>query len=405
LSLHHDSRSQSDLQQQQDVVIVGGGPAGALTAYLLARQGRRVTLLEAAPRVARKICGEYLCPPGVELLEELGLRHVASGRELTGMRVVSPEGRVLTPSFPSRGARPSRGLGLNRAEFDRALLELASSAGATVLMGRRTRAVERTSQGWQVHSERSSETEVHRGALLVGADGRRSVVARALGLRQETACDRVALHGHFHRSERNAALGEMHLLRDGSYIGVDPTGDHEVNVSLVCSATRLRALGGPRLTLQHYLAAARDYSERYGSFPDEAELRAVSPVTHRVRASTLPGLALVGDAAGFIDPLTGEGIYSALRGARALADALADATAFDAAGLAGPLRRYAGARHALFDPKWRLHRGFQWLLGRPRLVEHTGRFLARRPQRADAFLGIIGNVYRPFEGLVRTFAA
>jgi flavin-dependent dehydrogenase len=312
---------------------------------------------------------------------------------------------VLTASFPPRGNRPSRGLALNRQLFDRQLLELAAGAGATVLMGHRLRSLERTARGWQVQIEHSRGVEVRRATLLVGADGRRSVVARALGLRQEVARDRVALHGHFHRSERNGNRGEMHLLRDGSYIGVDPTGDHEVNVSLVCSASRLRELGGPRGTLQRYLSMAGDYQARYGPYPQEAALRAVSPLTHRVSAAIAPGAALVGDAAGFVDPLTGEGIYTALSGARALADALAGATAFDSPGIDAALLRYTDARRVLIEPKWRLHRGFQWLLDRPRLLEQTGRFLARRPRRGDAFLGIIGNVYRPFEGLVRTLVA
>ncbi|MBK7857819.1 MAG: FAD-dependent oxidoreductase [Archangiaceae bacterium] len=390
---------------QADAVVVGGGPAGALTAYLLARQGRRVTLLEAASRVERKLCGEYLCPRGVELLEGLGLSEVAVGRELVGMRVVSPQGRVLTPTFPPHDGRPSRGLALNRQLFERALLARASAAGATVLMGRRLRGLERTSAGWHLRVEHGASSEVHRGALLVGADGRRSTVAGALGLRLQAAGDHVALHGHFHRAERNSDRGEMHLLSDGSYLGVDPTGDHEVNVSLVCSARHLRELGGPRPALRHYLALARDYHARYGPYPHHAQLRAVSPVTHRVSACTVSGAALVGDAAGFIDPLTGEGIFSALWGARALADALACAPAFDPESLETGLREYAAARRVGLEPKWRLHRGFQWLLERPRLIERAGRFLAHRPKRADAFLGVIGNVYRPLEGLVRTLAA
>jgi 2-polyprenyl-6-methoxyphenol hydroxylase-like FAD-dependent oxidoreductase len=406
LSILRTAGSAPGIRRTDDeVVVVGAGPAGALTAYLLARQGRRVMVLEAAAEVERKVCGEYLCPRGVELLEELGLRGLAAGRELVGMRVVSPDGRVLTPSFPSRSGRASRGLALNRQHFERGLLELASAGGATVRMGRRVRALERTARGFELRVDHAAGAEAYRASLVVGADGRRSAVARTLGLRLPVPCDRVALHGHFHHSERNSHRGEMHLLADGAYIGVDPTGQHEVNMSLVLSARRLRALGGTREALQHHLSAARDYHARYGPFPQAARLRAVSPVAHRVAACAVPGAVLVGDAAGFVDPLTGEGIYYALWGAYALAQSLAGVRLSDPSAVKAALRRYADARSAVVEPKWRLHRGFRWLLERPKLVEHAGRFLARRPRRADALLGVIGNVYRPVEGLLRTFAA
>ncbi len=364
-----------------------------------------MTLLEAAAHVGRKVCGEYLCPQGVELLEQLGLYRLARGRPLVGMRIVTPKGRVLTPSFPSRAGRPSFGLALNRQHFERELLELATRAGVGVLPGRRLREVKRVNDRWELRVDGPHGVELHRPQLLVGADGRRSAVARALGPRQDVSCERVALHGHFHYAEGTADRGEMHLLHDGAYIGVDPTGEHEVNVSLVCAAARVRALGGARGALEHHLAAAGDYHARYGAFPHSSAVKAVSPVSHRVKASIAEGAALVGDAAGFVHPLTGEGIFYALWGARALAEALSTVRTSDTAALDGALRRYAQARRAVVEPKWRLHHGFQWLLDRPRLIEHTSRFLAKRPRRADAFLGIIGNIYRPLEGLARTLTA
>src|SRR5581483_10608846 len=177
-----------------------------------------------------------------------------------------------------------------------------------------------------------------------------------------------------------------------------PTGDHELNVSLVCDARRLEGRGA-RATLGRYLAASADFSRRFGAFPDHAPLRAVSPVSHRVRAVVDESVALVGDAAGFVDPLTGEGIYHALWSAAALGHALAGVSALEPRALHTALGRYARERGRELGGKRRMNRAFQWLIRRPHLVEGTARYIAKKSSRAEAFLGTVGNIYRPFEGL------
>jgi flavin-dependent dehydrogenase len=173
-------------------------------------------------------------------------------------------------------------------------------------------------------------------------------------------------------------------------------------VSLVCAARSVRERGGARATLDHYLRAAPDYHARHGRFPEEAAVRAVSPITHHVRSSVAPGVALVGDAAGFLDPLTGEGIYQALFGARALSASLTAASSFAPGELEQALRRYSRARGRGLSLKRHLNQYFQAVIRRPDQVERLARALAGSTRRADAFLGTIGNVYGPVEGLVRT---
>src|SRR5688572_3446641 len=136
----------SDLQTSCEILIVGGGPAGALAALLLVKAGRAVTLIEALPVVGERVCGAYLCPAGVALLDELGLRaEVASDmRPLLGMVLVSPKRKRLQTRFPSHENFPDFGISLRRPEFDNALLRKAAQCGATICMGKRLQGLQRT---------------------------------------------------------------------------------------------------------------------------------------------------------------------------------------------------------------------------------------------------------------------
>jgi len=351
-----------------DVLIVGAGPAGSMAALKFARAGEKVLLIEAAAQLTRKVCGEYLCPAGVELLKSEGLEHITRRfLPIHGMDLFSARGTRVCTKFPA-----GLGLAVNRLEFDSALLEEARQAGAEIRMGTRLESLEQ-----------------FKAQLLVGADGRSSTVSRLLDNDVKIPGQRVALHCTLDSRRTNSRVGEMHLFEDGAFIGLDPTGPLEMNFSLVCEGSEIKKRGGPRGTLQHYIGQSTDLSTRFPALPAGAKVEAVFPVTHKVKSVTpRPNVALIGDAAGFVDPLTGEGIYNGLLTAKLLSEA-------------ATLREYARGHRQQLAQKIRLNEAFQFVIRRPKLVEGIGKILATSQRRADNFIGIVGNVHSPLRGLWR----
>jgi len=372
-----------------DVAIAGGGPAGAFLALLLTRSGRRVLLLEASDTDKRKICGEYLCPKGVQLLRECGLERLLLGRPVRGMRLFSPKGIAVESRFPGAQA----GLAIRRDLLDPALLLAAKEVGAEVKRGVRLESFSYSGGTWQL----KAGAEKFQARVLVGADGRHSFVARNLGVQETIPKNRrrVALH-FFARTEREAAeLGEMHILKDGSYAGISPTGPHELNVSLVCDADKAKP--GGRAAVEALLSQSAYLAGRFLPLPTDCTVSVAYPVSHQVHSRCGPTWALVGDAAGFLDPLTGEGIFQALSSSKLLATRLREA--FEGSSLSECLMAYSHDHDRAFGSKAAMNRFFQGLIRYPKACDWVGNRLRSSPARADAFIGIIGNVHSPARGI------
>ncbi len=371
-----------------DVAVVGAGPAGSFAAYLLGRAGKKVLLIDKNKDPVRKVCGEYLCPRGVALINGSGAgTALRESLPINGMKMVTPRGTTVHSSFPLQAS----GRAVNRKIFDNHLLELAKSQGVELRLGVTVGDLRRAEHGWTLATNRGDFS----ASFVIGADGRGSRISKIFDNDRENKDRRVAVHCFVNSERDNDRFGEMHMFADSSYIGVDPTGTREVNLSLVANAQTIQSLGGPARALFHYINLSTDLQRRFGVELVNTPVTTAYPIQHQTN-SVVPGegVALVGDAAGFVDPLTGEGIFNALLSSQLLSQALIEQPE-----RALPRYRRSYVKH--LRGKIRLNRVFQWLLRKPWLIERIAKFLLRKEQRADTFIGIVGNVYSPLSGILR----
>ena len=369
------------MSQSWDAVVVGAGPAGSATALLLARSGARVLLLDRSRFPRDKPCSEYLSPESTRVLARLGggvldAVAAASPARLSGMKVVAPSGTGVIGRFDGFS------YALPRTRFDTILRHAAETAGAEVREGVKVEAL--LYDGGAVGGVATRETgtgkrETCRARVVVGADGLRSVVARRLGMVRTSAPRRVAFTAHVADALGVTDVGEMHVGATG-YVGLGPIGEGVTTVALVLPLSEARR--GKR-----FFDELNRFPGLAGRFDARRLVRrvlATGPFAQWSRRPVAPGggALLVGDAADFFDPFTGQGIYSALRGAELAAACL----------IAGAsLRTYARARRTEFAGKWLLERLIAVAVGWPALFERVVGRLARRPDHADLLVRATGN--------------
>lgn len=382
------------------VIIVGGGPAGSASAYFLASQGLDVLILDRARFPRDKVCAEYLSPECSRILDRMGAlvpTESAGAAHLAGMRVRAPNGAVIHGEFAANhgfaGFR-DRGLAVRRTLLDSILLNRARSAGAHVRESTRVTDVSVDNKrvtGLTVLQNGKPRTL--KADLVIGADGLRSVVARRLGLHRASRWPRrIALVSHYTGVGSVGSYGEMFVDKSG-YFGLADVGNGATNVALVVPVSSAAEVAADRTEFfEQWIAERPHLAERFANAVRTEPVRATGPFASFAKSSWIPGAALVGDAADFFDPFTGEGIYAALRGGELLAETLGPAVESAKPDvLDRALAMYGSSRKAEFKGKWRVERLVGSVIAAPRIFNRIALTLQKRRDMADLLVGVAGD--------------
>jgi flavin-dependent dehydrogenase len=374
---------------------------------LLAERGVDVLLLDRARFPRSKPCAEYLSPEANRILDRLGLaaRLDAVGpARLAGMRIVGPAGDSFTGRF-SGGTRSygDTGLALPREVLDSQLVEVACERGAEFREDTFAAPGSVGPRAARVVVRNGTTREPVEARLVIAADGLNSHFARRLGFARRGRRQRVALVTHALDVANMTDVGEMHVSTFG-YVGLASIGHGVTNVAIVADLTRVNPVSPPQRWFTQLLARFPEVSTRMQSARLVTPVRAVGPFAYRTTRATGTRTLLVGDAADFHDPFTGEGIYAALRGGE-----IASAQAYSALETgrfeADDLAPYDRARSRAFRGKWVFERLVSGAISLPWAFDRIAARTSRRQPLADLLIGIAGDLipvsrlFRPWNAL------
>jgi flavin-dependent dehydrogenase len=373
-----------------DVLIAGAGPAGAMAALVLAQAGARVVVIDRERFPRDKLCGDTLNPGAVRLLESFGLTGGVLERavRLSGMLLTGPRASVRAVY-----GKPTAALALTRRVFDAWLVEQAVSSGARFEAGVIAR---------EPLFDQHSGVPVVRGLVLEGpgqqtlrmpailtiaADGRRSTIARAVGLVRAPRGPRRWAYGTYATGVAGLGdLGEMHV-RHGWYFGLAPLGNGLANVCVVKPATPAERRR-PIEEVRDAVARDPELRARFERAVIGDDVRVLGPLAVEARSAGVAGLLLAGDAGGFVDPMTGDGVHLALQsGVLAAREALHTLETGD---LVGAVSRLDRARRAELGRKLRFNRLVRGLVSSPMAVDAASvaaRFLPSVMRAAVQYAG------------------
>jgi flavin-dependent dehydrogenase len=371
-----------------DAVVVGAGPAGAVAALVLACAGARVRVFDRARFPRFKLCGDSVNPGAGDILARLGLTPALDGAlPVDGMIVTSDAGARCV----GRYGPGQHGHMISRHRFDDRVLAAARAAGACVEEGVLVSApvmADGVVAGVEVVAG-GRRCQV-KATVVIAADGASSRLARASKLASHARRPRRWAVGAYFEDAGDGAgarrFGEMHLRAD-RYIGIAPLPGGVTNACVV-TADRA-ALGDPERLLVDTLRSDRGLEGRFTGARMIMRPVCLGPLAVDACGSGVPGLLLAGDASGFIDPMTGDGLRFALRGGELAARAALGVLEH---GHGDAHLRLAEARRREFGGKWRFNRAVRTLAGSPlalRVASHVAGWAPAVMERTIRYAGAV----------------
>jgi geranylgeranyl reductase family protein len=397
----------TSLPHRHDVLVIGGGPAGAATGHWLARAGHDVVVVEKKTFPREKTCGDGLTPRAVTQLRAMGLedRIEASHHRYDGLRCIA-HGVTLELQWPEHPVHPSHGYVVRRRDLDTMVAEEAAARGATLLQGTEAlRPIIRDGllRGAVVKDKASDEERELHARYVVIADGSLSRFGRALGnQRDKRVVQGTAIRGYFESPLHDDPWIESALdVRDRNgdalpgYGWIFPCGDGTINVGIGLLST-FRGWKDINTTKLMYEWAST-LPEHWGIDPDAMLGKATSgrlPMGGSIHPKSGPNWLVVGDAAGSINPFNGEGIDYAYETGRMAADLLDEALR---SGSAMALSRYPDLLEEEYGLYFRVARAFAVVIGQPALMQKLTLIGVQSRSLMDWVLRIMANLLRPDE--------
>jgi flavin-dependent dehydrogenase len=392
-----------------DVAIVGAGPAGTTLAARLARRGVEVVVLERAPAWHWRAGGVFASPAAVGELLRAGLSDAttaALAERIPAMRLETPAETTVRLTYGADTGGPMA-VGFDRSALDPALERLAIDAGAIVQRGVTVHGVDLGAPNVLDLGDRQVAARV-----VVGADGTHSVVARAAGVaRRPRLPPRVGLTWHVTdpRPPTDVPADARMIVGPDAYVGLARVPGGRLNIGVVLGRSWLDGLAedGATATVERLLGTIPrrdDDPVDWAAAPVCDSIAGASPLGVRVTRRAGGGWFLVGDACGFLDPFTGEGIHRALVSTDLAARAITAALTRDgdAAHAAAAYDRAMTRRFATKDAvSWLV----QTFLARPRLFEYAARRLSERPDVRATMGLVMGDLVPASRGLDPRFLA
>ncbi len=372
-----------------DVAVVGAGPSGTSTAITLAKCGYRVAVVDRATFPRDKLCGDFVNPINWRVFEDLNVDRDILDRQhskVSTFRLTAADGAEAASRLPAEGAAHRYGLGLRRYHLDDVLVKRAKKDGVTVIEGGRVNGIGKDKTSWSLKIDGPGTVGTLGAKILVGADGRNSGVARRLGVALNLPKGRSSVGFEIQVSGIRGFDGSVEIHQfPGGYAGMVRVDKDTVNLCFTINRNLLRESVSFATLRNRYLNGSPFLEDILSNAEPCGDLRSVSPVYFPPRKCFGDGFVLVGDAARVTEPVTGEGIYLALRSGQLAAETI-DAALRRNDIASSALSAYDRACRSEFRQRVRLNHVIRILAQHPTLLSYLIRFSSKRQRLLDSLV-------------------